>query len=136
MSARGLFITVEGGEGVGKSTNMAFIEENLRNHGVDLLVTREPGGTRLGEQLRELLLELREEEVAPDARIARRIELEPALITDFVCDMFGRAGCHCRQAKGDLFAHSKAGKHVFAEKPMAVDAPGARKVLAAGEEAK
>ena len=38
MSARGLFITVEGGEGVGKSTNMAFIEENLRNHGVDLAV--------------------------------------------------------------------------------------------------
>ena len=49
MSARGLFITVEGGEGVGKSTNIAFLEAQLRDRGVDLLVTREPGGTRLGD---------------------------------------------------------------------------------------
>ena len=58
MSRRGLFITVEGGEGVGKSTNMAFLEQRLRDSGVDLVVTREPGGTRLGEDLRSLLLQV------------------------------------------------------------------------------
>ena len=51
------FITVEGGEGVGKSTQMQCIEANLRARGIPLLVTREPGGTPLGERLRELLLQ-------------------------------------------------------------------------------
>jgi dTMP kinase len=51
-----LFITVEGIEGAGKSSNIAFTESLLRSHGHDLLLTREPGGTPLGEELRELLL--------------------------------------------------------------------------------
>lgn len=63
MQGRGLFITVEGGEGAGKSTNMAFLEERLRAAGVDLLVSREPGGTSLGEDVRELLLRPRDEPV-------------------------------------------------------------------------
>ncbi|HSB96253.1 MAG TPA: dTMP kinase [Spongiibacteraceae bacterium] len=61
---RGLFITVEGGEGVGKSTNVAFIAELLRNAGRDLILTREPGGTELAEAIRKLLLEPRQEPVA------------------------------------------------------------------------
>ena len=51
-----LFITIEGIEGAGKSSNIAFTESLLRSHGHDLLLTREPGGTPLGEELRELLL--------------------------------------------------------------------------------
>jgi dTMP kinase len=51
-----LFITVEGIEGAGKSSNIAFTESLLRSHGHDVLLTREPGGTPLGEELRELLL--------------------------------------------------------------------------------
>ena len=54
MTAR--FITLEGGEGVGKTTNLAFIEDYLTSRGVPLLRTREPGGTVLGEKVRELLL--------------------------------------------------------------------------------
>ena len=54
---RGRFITVEGGEGVGKSTNMALIQRELTARGIDVCVTREPGGTALGEALRGLLLE-------------------------------------------------------------------------------
>jgi dTMP kinase len=50
------FITLEGGEGVGKTTNLAFIEDYLRMRGVPLLRTREPGGTPLGEKVREILL--------------------------------------------------------------------------------
>jgi len=65
MSSRGLFITVEGGEGVGKSTNMAFLEDYLRAHGVDLVVTREPGGSCLGEDIREMLLQVRAELMSP-----------------------------------------------------------------------
>jgi len=59
--SRGQFITIEGSEGVGKSTNITFIREYLESKGVDLLVTREPGGTPLAENIRELLLAKREE---------------------------------------------------------------------------
>lgn len=56
MSSRGRLITVEGVDGAGKSTHIPYIAERLRGRGVKLLVTREPGGTRLAEQLRELIL--------------------------------------------------------------------------------
>lgn len=64
MSGRGLFITVEGAEGVGKSTNMGFIAELLDQRGIDYVLTREPGGTPLAEDVRELLLQPRNEPVA------------------------------------------------------------------------
>lgn len=53
---RGLFITLEGGEGAGKSTSMAFVREFLELAGHDVVVTREPGGTPLGEEIRKILL--------------------------------------------------------------------------------
>jgi len=63
--ARGLFITVEGGEGVGKSTNMAYIENRLKEAGIDYMLTREPGGTAIAEKVRSLLLEKTEENLNP-----------------------------------------------------------------------
>jgi dTMP kinase len=53
---RGKFITLEGVDGAGKSTFSAWIEQRIRTRGVDLLVTREPGGTPIGERLRKMLL--------------------------------------------------------------------------------
>jgi dTMP kinase len=53
---RGLFITLEGGEGAGKSTCIPFVRELLEQSGYEVLLTREPGGTELGERIRELLL--------------------------------------------------------------------------------
>jgi len=57
---RGLFITLEGGEGAGKSTSLAFVREFLEQADRRVVVTREPGGTPLGEKIRELLLHGRE----------------------------------------------------------------------------
>lgn len=57
MSQRGRFITLEGGEGVGKSTNVAFVEAWLKAQGLDVVVTREPGGTPRAEAIRALLLD-------------------------------------------------------------------------------
>jgi len=56
MPTRGRFITLEGLEGVGKTTNREFIEAALTGRSISVLTTREPGGTELGEQLRHLLL--------------------------------------------------------------------------------
>ena len=53
---KGKFITVEGQDGAGKTTNIEFISDQLKQHGIDVLLTREPGGTKLGEELRNLIL--------------------------------------------------------------------------------
>lgn len=54
---RGRFITVEGIEGVGKSTNIEFLSSLIEERGIPVLVTREPGGTPMAERIRQLLLE-------------------------------------------------------------------------------
>ncbi|AOY87305.1 dTMP kinase [Marinobacter salinus] len=63
MSRRGQFITFEGTEGVGKSTQLGNAAKTLETLGVDFIVTREPGGTPMAEAIRELLLAPREEPV-------------------------------------------------------------------------
>lgn len=67
MEAR--FITIEGMEGAGKTTHLQFIHQYLLQLGKEVVVTREPGGTPLSEQLRSLLLEHRREGMAVDAEV-------------------------------------------------------------------
>lgn len=64
---RGRFITLEGGEGVGKSTQVKALADALRERGADVLVTREPGGSEGAEKIRELLLAGSEERWGPRA---------------------------------------------------------------------
>lgn len=59
MTARGLFITLEGGDGSGKSTQASLLEEWLTDAGRTVVRTREPGGTELGDELREIVLHSR-----------------------------------------------------------------------------
>jgi len=98
----GIFITLEGIEGVGKTSNLRFIKELLETSGHDCVVTREPGGTNLGEALRGLLLSHSDENMSPDAELlmmfAARAEhlskiILPALANGqtVLCDRFTEA---------------------------------------------
>lgn len=66
---RGRFITMEGVEGVGKSTQLARLKAHLRDKGLDPLMTREPGGSPLAEEIRSLLLSPRSDAMTPDAEL-------------------------------------------------------------------
>ncbi|MBZ5521950.1 MAG: dTMP kinase [Acidobacteriia bacterium] len=66
---RGKFITFEGGDGVGKTTQMEKLAAYLRKRGIDLITTREPGGTALGEKLRAVLLNSRTTGLSPLAEL-------------------------------------------------------------------
>ena len=96
---QGRFITVEGIEGVGKTTNMEFIHQQLLASGKDVVVTREPGGTLLGEAIRGLLLDPQYKGMDPDCELqlmfAARAEhldkvIRPAIETGrwVLCDRF------------------------------------------------
>ena len=95
---RGRFITLEGVEGVGKSSLLPVVRDYLTEHGVDVLQTREPGGTELGEQLRDVLLHT-DQKILPKAELllmfaarAQHVEtvIEPALASGkwVLCDRF------------------------------------------------
>ena len=62
---QGRLITLEGIEGVGKSTHVHFIAEQLKRRGQEVLITREPGGTKTGEAIREILLHGRDLQIEP-----------------------------------------------------------------------
>ena len=96
---RGRFLTVEGIEGVGKTTQVARLSRYLEKRGIDHVVTREPGGTPLAEKIRDLVLRPRDETLPPSAELllmfaARAVHLanhiEPVLNAGrwVICDRF------------------------------------------------
>jgi dTMP kinase len=96
--SRGKFITLEGMDGAGKSTHLTWIPGFLRARGVQVQLTREPGGTPLGEKLRELMLD-KNQKLNPDTEAllmfaARREHLDKVILpaleagTWVVCDRF------------------------------------------------
>ncbi|MDF1583418.1 MAG: dTMP kinase [Methyloprofundus sp.] len=65
----GRFISLEGGEGVGKTTNIAYIQSLLAENDISVLLTREPGGTPLAEAMRQLLLDKNQEQITEQAEL-------------------------------------------------------------------
>ncbi len=114
---RGAFITVEGGDGAGKTTQMDFIEGWLRDHDITVMRTREPGGTAVGERLREILLHGTDLPLSADTELllvfaARRQHLDERILpslaagTWVLCDRFTDA----------TYAYQGAGRGIPAER--------------------
>ena len=113
----GFFITIEGIEGVGKTTNIQFIKACLEERSLELLITREPGGTVIAEQIRGLLLANQEEPLQDDAELllvfAARAQhlnqlIKPALLEGktVLCDRFTDA-TYAYQGGGRNIPHAK-----------------------------
>jgi dTMP kinase len=120
---RGRLITLEGGEGAGKSTLLRGLEAHLRAQGVDLVVTREPGGTPVGEAVRGVVLDAANNELCAEAELllmfASRAQLvrqviEPALAAGrwVLCDRFTDAS----------FAYQGGGRGQPVERIQALEA--------------
>ena len=99
MTLLGKFITIEGGEGVGKSTNIACVESFLQAQAISYVKTREPGGTPLAEEIRSLLLAPRDEKVCEKTELllmfaARAQHLQQVILPALqrgewvICDRF------------------------------------------------
>jgi dTMP kinase len=125
---RGLFLTLEGTEGVGKSTNIEFIMQYLEQRDIEYVLTREPGGTKLAEKIRDLLLAVNEEPMSELTELllvfaarAQHLDkvIEPALSKGkwVVCDRFTDA----------TFAYQGAGRG------LSVDTIGQLQSLVQGE---
>lgn len=93
------FISIEGQDGAGKSTNIEVITDFLQHHNIDYVQTREPGGTELGEQLRSLVLGANDQQIGDMAELllifaARAQHLEDVILPALekgqwvVCDRF------------------------------------------------
>lgn len=120
--SRGLFITLEGGEGAGKSTNLAFTQEWLKRAGREVIITREPGGTELGERIRDILLHRHELHMTPESEtllmFAARAEhiikvIRPALAAGKIvlCDRFTDA----------TYAYQGGGRGIPAERIAVIE---------------
>ena len=113
----GLFITLEGPEGAGKSTNREYLADRLRAEGIDVVLTREPGGTPLAERIRDLLLAPSEESMHADTELllvfAARAQhlaqvIRPALARGAIvlCDRFTDA-TYAYQGGGRGLSHER-----------------------------
>ena len=130
---QGRFITLEGSEGVGKTSNLEAVVESLQRLGITVVQTREPGGTPLAEALRDLLLQPRDEPVDPQAELlmvfAARAQhlrevVRPALARGdwVVCDRFtdatyayqggGRGGSQATIAALEAMVHGDLQPHL------------------------
>ncbi len=113
----GKFITVEGVEGVGKTTNMAFIQSWLEQQGVDHITTREPGGTPLAEDIRELLLSPRDEAVNENTELLLMFAARAQHLAEVIMPALDRGQwVLCDRFTDATYAYQGGGRGVAMEK--------------------
>jgi dTMP kinase len=113
----GLFITLEGPEGAGKSTNRDYLAARLREQGVDVLLTREPGGTPLAERVREILLAPSDEVMASDTELLLMFAARAQHLNQVICPALER-GCVviCDRFTDATYAYQGGGRGLSHER--------------------
>ncbi|MGY2461981.1 dTMP kinase [Vreelandella sulfidaeris] len=118
MNQRGRFITLEGGEGVGKSTNVSFVAEWLEAQGLDVVLTREPGGTERGEAIRALLLDpAPQEPLHVDAELLLMFAARAQHLAEKILPALARgAWVVCDRFTDATFAYQGGGRGIASER--------------------
>ncbi|MET1080105.1 MAG: dTMP kinase [Pseudomonas sp.] len=107
----GLFITLEGPEGAGKSTNRDYLAERLRERGLDVLLSREPGGTPLAERIRELLLAPSDENMSADTELLLVFAARAQHLAQVICPALARgAVVLCDRFTDATYAYQGGGR--------------------------
>jgi dTMP kinase len=113
---RGRFITFEGGEGVGKSTQIGALSDALRARGIDVIVTREPGGTPRAERVREILLETGGEPMPPECELLLMFAARATHLANVIRPALERgAWVVCDRFTDATYAYQGAGRGMNSE---------------------
>ena len=116
----GKFITLEGVDGAGKSTHLAFVADWLRAQGREVIVTREPGGTPLGETLRELLLH---QPMYPDTELLLMFAARQQHLAELIRPALARGAWVVSDRFTDAsYAYQCGGRGIAAERIAALEA--------------
>jgi len=112
---RGRFITLEGGEGAGKSTNLDYIQRRLEAAGVLVQVTREPGGSPLGEKVREILLNPEHAAMSSDAELLLMFAARAQHLQQVILPVLGKGGwVLCDRFTDATYAYQGGGRGIDA----------------------
>lgn len=83
-AGRGIFITVEGTDGSGKTTQIAMMKEYFEKKGIEVVLTREPGGTKIGEKIREIILDPESAEMSEIAEMLLYASARAQLVSELI----------------------------------------------------
>ncbi|OYW39656.1 MAG: dTMP kinase [Hydrogenophilales bacterium 12-61-10] len=120
MNMTGKFITLDGVDGAGKSTHIAFVADWLRRQGREVIVTREPGGTPLGETLRELLLH---RDMDADTELLLMFAARQAHLAQLILPALARGAWVLSDRFTDAsYAYQCGGRGIAAERVAALEA--------------
>jgi dTMP kinase len=110
---RGKFITIEGGEGVGKSTQIGRLKDFVAEQGVEVVVTREPGGTHRAERIRELLLETSNEPMPGTCELLLMFAARSTHLENVIRPALARGACViCDRFTDATYAYQGGGRHL------------------------
>lgn len=119
----GLFITLEGPEGAGKSTNRDYLAERLRAEGIEVLLTREPGGTPLAERIREVLLAPGDEQMNPDTELLLVFAARAQHLAEVIRPALARgAVVICDRFTDSTYAYQGGGRGLSVERIASLEA--------------
>ncbi|GFE86659.1 dTMP kinase [Steroidobacter agaridevorans] len=112
----GKFITIEGGEGVGKSTQIGRLKDFVAEQGVEVVVTREPGGTHRAERIRELLLETSDEPMPSTCELLLMFAARSTHLENVIQPALARGACViCDRFTDATYAYQGGGRNLSTE---------------------